>query len=55
MTYTVRTEEFVYTETVVIDDETGEEVVRETNHDAAWYDTRSTETISDEDYEARFL
>lgn len=49
MSYTKTIEQYIHTETVIWDSN-GNEVAREENHgDAYWYDTQSTEEISDEE------
>lgn len=51
MSYTKTIEQYIHTETVIWD-ENGNEVAREENQfDASWYDTYSTEEISDEEAE----
>ena len=48
-TYTRVVEEYISTETVIYRD--GVEIAREENYDASWYDTRSTEDMTEEEAE----
>lgn len=48
--YTVKVQQYRYTETVITD-ANGNEVERFHNHDEAWYDTESTTHITAEDYD----
>lgn len=50
MAYTVKIEIIRFTETVIYDED-GNEVYRDENNDAEWYDTQDSYEISDEEYE----
>jgi hypothetical protein len=47
--YTKHVEQYMYTETVIRKD--GEEIYREANDNAYWYDTEYSETITEEEAE----
>lgn len=54
MSYTKQVEQYIHTETVIYD-ENGEEVFREENNDAYWYDTKSVTELTEEEAKREYL